>query len=277
MQQLAGAEDGKMPAPKSRLPFFAHSTDKGDWQALRDHLTSVSALAAERGAKFGAGNAAGLAGLLHDLGKYTKGFQRRLSGGPSVDHASAGARHLCGLLKGGQDQLMAELIAYAIAGHHTGLPDKEGGEGCLSDRLKKELEPCDLQWQSEIAPDASGLLPALNWVKEKCPFQFSVLGRMIFSCLIDADRRDTEGFYAKVEGRDVDRSWAALPEIVCGLIDRLDLFTNAKAKDGPVNALRAGIRFIPAHAGNTVRHEGPLAAKPVHPRACGEHPRVNDL
>ena len=77
--------------------YFAHSTEQpeqSDWQPLRDHLIAVAELAAVRGAKFGADKAARLAGLLHDLGKYTEGFQRRLSGGASVDHASAGAQQI---------------------------------------------------------------------------------------------------------------------------------------------------------------------------------------
>lgn len=31
-------------------------------------------------------------GKLHDLGKYSEPFDRRLHGGPSVDHATAGAK-----------------------------------------------------------------------------------------------------------------------------------------------------------------------------------------
>lgn len=122
--------------------YFAHSTqqpEKGDWQPLRDHLMAVAELAAVCRAKFRADKAAGLAGLLHDLGKYTEGFQRRLSGSESVDHASAGAQQVRDLARSGQDRLMAELVAYAIAGHHTGLPDRDGGEDCLSDRLNKKL------------------------------------------------------------------------------------------------------------------------------------------
>ncbi|MBL1292384.1 MAG: HD domain-containing protein [Thiotrichales bacterium] len=30
-----------------------------------------------------------IAGLLHDIGKYTKGFKNRLEGGKRVDHATA--------------------------------------------------------------------------------------------------------------------------------------------------------------------------------------------
>src|SRR4051812_31603733 len=110
--------------------FFAHSTDcedKSNWQPLRSHLAQVAMLAATRGDKFGARKAANLAGLLHDLGKYTPGFQRRLTGSEErVDHSTAGAQEVVRLVAGGMDKGMAELIAYAIAGHHAGLPDREG-------------------------------------------------------------------------------------------------------------------------------------------------------
>ena len=74
--------------------YFAHSTSdpsRKDWQVLRDHLYGVAKLAAQFARPFGAESAARLAGLLHDLGKYTKGFQARLEGGSLVDHATAGA------------------------------------------------------------------------------------------------------------------------------------------------------------------------------------------
>ena len=46
-----------------------------------------------------------------------------------------------------------------------------------------------------IKPIADGLVPAsFNWLKDKLPYQFAFLGRMLFSCLVDADFRDTERF-----------------------------------------------------------------------------------
>ncbi|MFX8778334.1 CRISPR-associated endonuclease Cas3'', partial [Acinetobacter baumannii] len=63
--------------------YYAHSAEGRDcdvWQPLADHLRAVAELAGVRGAKFGIERAAMLAGLLHDLGKYTEGFQARLRG-----------------------------------------------------------------------------------------------------------------------------------------------------------------------------------------------------
>jgi CRISPR-associated endonuclease/helicase Cas3 len=224
--------------------FYAHSTDqadKSDWQLLRDHLVSVATLSAQRGAKFGAGGAATLAGLLHDLGKYTAAFQRRLEGGASVDHATAGAYEVGQFA--GVDPGMAELISYAIAGHHGGLPDKLGG-GSLKERLDRPRPELSALWQTEIGLQTKNLLPAFRWRRDRAGFQLGLLGRMIFSCLVDADFRDTEAFYASVNGQAVDRSWPALPDIIAGLVARLDTHLaelGARSPASDVNRLRAEV------------------------------------
>jgi CRISPR-associated endonuclease/helicase Cas3 len=228
--------------------FFAHSTDDQDkchWQTLQGHLAEVARLAAARGDKFGARKAAGLAGLLHDLGKYTPSFQRRLSGsGERVDHSTAGAQEVMQLVRGGSDKGIAELIAYAIAGHHAGLPDREGDVGSLTERWVKPLEALDTAWREEIKPDTAGLLPVgfrFRSDVKRIPFQLSLLGRMIFSCLVDADFRDTEAFYATIKDREINRDWPALPAVIGRLVNAFDAYMATKraiASDSPVNHLR---------------------------------------
>ena len=55
------------------------------------------------------------AAWLHDVGKYSDAFQLRLKGGPKVDHSTAGA----------QEAWVRQHLhtAFAVAGHHSGLPD----------------------------------------------------------------------------------------------------------------------------------------------------------
>ena len=125
--------------------WYAHSLpDRGqsDWQLLSRRLSKVSALSAERGAKFGSEQAAALAGLLHDLGKYTREFQARLDGGERVDHATAGAREVVALATRVDDRCLAEVVSHAIAGHHAGMPDSVR-EASLAARLKKQLPALD--------------------------------------------------------------------------------------------------------------------------------------
>ncbi len=135
------------------LRFFAHSIDDRDrdaWQLLPAHLQEVDADC------LGA-----LIDLLHDLGKYAREFQDYIDGrGKSPDHATAGAREILKLAaETGPDRVATLISAYCIAGHHSGLSDWSG-DRALSDRLKKQLPPLDYAWRRELAPVASGLLPA---------------------------------------------------------------------------------------------------------------------
>ena len=78
---------------------------------------------------FGARDWGCLAGLWHDIGKYSAEFQDMLRAAEDndahietkpgrVDHSTAGAQHVSKLLGN-----KGKLLAYAIAGHHGGLPD----------------------------------------------------------------------------------------------------------------------------------------------------------
>jgi CRISPR-associated endonuclease/helicase Cas3 len=229
---------------------YAHSTatpDGSNWQPLRDHLKQTALRAKMLGSKFGAAKAAALAGWLHDLGKYSEAYQAYIAGrGPGgVDHSTAGAQQVLKLGLKGADQGMAELIAYAIAGHHAGLPDMSGESSGLVDRLKKPVPPIDPIWQSEIETDLAGLFPAdLKPALKNRGFQIAFLGRMIFSCLVDADFLDTEAFYAAVDGRQIDRIWPALSDEIARMIACLDAHMAEKRRtsaDSPLNRLRGEI------------------------------------
>jgi CRISPR-associated endonuclease/helicase Cas3 len=71
------------------------------------------------------------------------------------------------------DKLIAQLIAYAIAGHHAGLPDATGEPSALADRFKKPVEPLDNIWRNEVKIDPTGLAPrALSRVQKKASTRF---------------------------------------------------------------------------------------------------------
>lgn len=239
--------------------YYAHSLsehDKKNWQVLSDHLSQVADLAGGFGEPIGIARACHLAGLLHDLGKYTPEFQARLDGSKvPAEHAIDGAFHVMNLSQTPDDKMVTELVAYAIAGHHAGLADMinmNTPNGTLSERLRNylgiSLSPI---WSNEIKPDANCLLPKFDWHKvdktekngtSKLAFQFSILGRMIFSCLVDADFKDTEAFYKHAEGLKADRSWPSFQEILPNLLDRYNGHMNSKATTtSKVGVLRGDI------------------------------------
>lgn len=116
-------------------PLYAHTADHGPWEPLADHLRGVGRAARDAAAAFGAEELGAAAGQLHDAGKASDRFQAYLRGeGSSVDHSTAGAQLACRRY----GDRIGRLLAYAIAGHHAGLPDGIGGErSSLAERLRK--------------------------------------------------------------------------------------------------------------------------------------------
>ncbi len=231
------------------MKFFAHSgnskVDKSDWQPLAEHSENVARMAAQMASIFGCENAAYAAGLFHDLGKYNPAFQSRLDGANiRVDHSTAGAALLPSLAKG-RDHDIAKLIAYVIAGHHAGLPDMTSESGSLSERVKNFKGELDAVWKQELSFDLESLVPSsfkFSETEKRRPFQFSFLTRMIFSCLVDADYKDTEAFYDKLESRRHDREWQPLQKLLPQFTNAFDTKMNSMSKaDTKVNLLRTDI------------------------------------
>jgi CRISPR-associated endonuclease/helicase Cas3 len=194
---------GDVNAPQTR--FFAHRReDKGreDWQPLIEHLKNTAVVAREFGRAANVAELAYIAGMAHDLGKYSLEFQKRLVGGRKVDHSTAGAKELKALLKSPPQESFATLLAYPITGHHTGLldygdeSDLEGSTLCA--RLKNEI-PDFSSYKSEI--DLSKLpFPTMLNIRppekrrDKLGFSLSFMTRMVYSALVDADFQETETY-----------------------------------------------------------------------------------
>ena len=184
---------------------YAHTTpDDRPWEPLEDHLREVAELAGDFAAAFGAKDWGHLAGLWHDLGKYSREFQGYLRAVTSeahleekevpgrVDHSTAGAQHADRSVK-----VVGRLLAYLIAGHHAGLLDgmsSEAGGSTLEARLKKDIPLwVDAPPEFTTAPQMQQP-PGFAFVSGHATSFFM---RMLFSCLVDADFLCTERFMDK--------------------------------------------------------------------------------
>ena len=196
--------------------YLAHLTEDGRTQTILEHLKGTASLCSAFAAAFDAEAQGHLAGMAHDIGKYSAAFQRRLHGGPKVDHASAGAFEC---LK--TQQLAA---AFAISGHHGGLPDggsrgDAAGAGTFWGRINRasqgNLEDYHA-WQSEFSlPHAN--TPAFAGTRLEGMF----FTRMLFSCLVDADYTDTGAFmdnspYLPASSSSMEELWRRLETYVSG-------------------------------------------------------------
>ncbi len=216
---------------------------------LEEHLTKVGKLCSKFASEFGSGDWAYLAGIWHDLGKYSADFQKRIKQASGYDaaahietapgkvnHSSAGAIYAVEKLK-----THGRILAYMIAGHHAGLPDwskieaSTGGvlgerlqdHKLLDDALEANIPDRILNPDLAISPLIGGKEGFALWV------------RMLFSCLVDADFLDTEAFMD--EEKTGERG--GYPELG-ELLDHFNRYMTSLANNAPttpVNHLRASI------------------------------------
>ena len=177
--------------------YFAHRSEDGRQQSVEDHLAGTAGRAQRFAEAFGAGEFGRFCGMLHDAGKYSREFQRRLlENGPKVDHSTAGAQAAVRASATG----FGLIAAYCVAGHHAGLPDGGSradpeGEATLSARLKRSgLPDFSPFYRSVDLPSLIPKSPPPIRMTGKMGFSASFFIRMLFSCLVDADFLDTEAF-----------------------------------------------------------------------------------
>lgn len=176
------------------MKYLAHISEDGKReQTVSEHNLGTAAFAETFAERFGCSRWGYCCGLIHDVGKYSLAFQERIWGNRKpVDHSTA-ALQLC-LKKGGY----YSLLAYCAGGHHTGLPDKGRGSDhsglpTLLGRKQKKIE--DYQaYEKELELPLLDSAPFQAEGKRDMTWEVSFFIRMLFSCLIDADRLDTERF-----------------------------------------------------------------------------------
>lgn len=187
--------------------YYAHSLEGmpvTDWHILEEHLKGTAELSAKFGKAFNSDKWAYLAGLWHDLGKYSEGFQNMIlntadahieTKSGRVDHSTAGAIYAVEKF-----QLAGRIFSYLIAGHHAGLPDWQA-DIAGNKSLVQRLQNIDLLRNLPLSDMPHHI------IHESSPKQKFMTSdghalwiRMLYSCLVDADFLDTEAFL------DPDRS-----------------------------------------------------------------------
>ncbi|MBR3412448.1 MAG: CRISPR-associated helicase Cas3' [Bacteroidales bacterium] len=158
-------------------------------QSNEEHQQGVAERAERFAAEFGMGDYGRVLGLLHDKGKEKNAFQQHIIKESGKDpfirvegdycHAYVGA-----LLARKQYSALASLLAYPILGHHAGLYDYSDYNKVMDGKsIPTEVDPTE-----QDIPLSSLKLKSIK------PFECNHIIRMLFSCLVDADRLDTEKF-----------------------------------------------------------------------------------
>ena len=217
----------------------AHTPDPdGEWHFLDDHLHGTAERASRFAEAFGAPEWGRIAGQWHDLGKFAPRWQAYLRAcatpgavaGPSPGHS------LAGTCRAAQANLVP--VAFAIAGHHGGIPDGP----TLKARIDSGKTSQDVQQAFACASSVPGVNEA-HTIGLPANIRFNPLAadmftRLLYSALLDADFLDTEAHTSPRRGEARNS-----PEAPCAsMADLLSRMRLARAPGrtppSPVNALR---------------------------------------
>jgi len=141
------------------MKYLAHTkepasanVDEDNCHPLAAHLNSTARYAKERASAFNAEEPAEIIGLLHDVGKYSTEFQKRIRGkNIRAPHAMAGAFILNERYGG-----IGRYYGLVVASHHVGLYDYGTNENTDTYCGKLNCHNAkDLPYENEIALPAN--------------------------------------------------------------------------------------------------------------------------
>ncbi|BCJ87096.1 CRISPR-associated helicase Cas3' [Effusibacillus dendaii] len=254
------------------MKYIAHirESDK-QIQSVEEHLLGVKDLAESFGEKVGVRHIAGLAGMLHDMGKYTHEFREYIieavknpDSPPkrgSVDHSTAGGKLLYQLFHTGAPSrlnwILAEVVGNAIISHHSYLhdflnPDLESpylrrvqknefelkefdrSKQCFFDHVMSEAE--FQQYVSKAVDELEAYLMKPYSGNSESKLMF--LTKFIFSALIDADRTNTRLFEENKTVEPEPSRKELFDAYYEKLMEKIDSYQVQDAAKTQINALR---------------------------------------
>ncbi|MGI6356479.1 MAG: CRISPR-associated helicase Cas3' [Lentisphaeria bacterium] len=178
-------------------------------QLLIAHIENTAKIAKEFADVFGIGNTAYFTGLLHDQGKFTIDFQHYLSRSlrgenarrGEVIHALQGAKSALDAIT---DPVVSDIMGAVIATHHNELYDIIAeGERTLTKKL--HINEKNLHYEEVISAfhpeikEETITAEIYNACKISCSknldpfFMLHLMTKVLYSCLVDADRCDAAG------------------------------------------------------------------------------------
>lgn len=198
--------------------FYAHTDPEkpgklpeegANWQLLEDHLKETAELTRKFASVFGVGNWGYIAGLLHDLGKYTHSFQdylMRSAAGERVTrgeviHALQGAKFANEMIN---DSVIADIMCNVITTHHGGLFDSitDGQRTfiCKTDKSENKLNYEEARNEfnpsineAELKREILNYCNTIHSKKFNPLFMLHFLTKAVYSCVVDADRCNSAG------------------------------------------------------------------------------------
>ena len=204
------------------MKWIAHFDKDGTPQTVREHSEQTARLSAQN-AIAPLEDICYLLGLMHDIGKYSPAFQRRLTDKSiTYEHSLAGAKAVEELDKAKWPDVARHLMQLCIIGHHTGIPDcglKEDAETetTLRGRLKRSAGDYSA-YKTELSIPDLGFPEFKTYLQTGCATgeetveKFAFLVRYCFSCLTDADSIDTARASGEPERRTMASDFSACGE-----------------------------------------------------------------
>ncbi|WP_251662069.1 CRISPR-associated helicase Cas3' [Sporosarcina aquimarina] len=232
-------------------------------QSVQEHLEDVASLARGYGQEARFGALAEISGFLHDMGKFTIHFTDYLKDAvidkkiakEKIDHSTAGAKYLYERFYNGDllQKLVVETAGMAILSHHSGMQNFVQPDLKPSDYIRR-ITNKTLPFYEEvvhnfenIAGNKEKVTVLVNEAKVEmeCFLRrvkplgslhtyLALMQKLVFSCLIDADRTNTRNF----EEDESFLPWNHQEIFEQGYASLMETVKSWRTSNHPINQLR---------------------------------------